>query len=460
MLRRTKSNSDFLPIAIDSSQKPVETVVSSPASDQPGLSPASPPSAGGSSFSVQLKPADFLQQAVKTANSGAGEVSWLGMPLKYLSLVILILQNTSLVLMMRYSRTANDDPKVKNNGLYISSTAVVMIELVKIITCVVLLYYHHRPTNVSHVVASASLSGSQSKRRSTQVSFGGFAIDPMAMRRFWAMLRQDVFDSDYQWVKMIVPSGIYAIQTNLLFAALTHLDAATFQITYQLKILTTALFSVWMLGKQISQYKWTSLLMLTVGVAIVQLSGTSTSKQTASQSQNPFIGLSAVLTACFSSGFAGVYFERILKQAASTGITASNSGLSNHSKLNQSSMSDLWVRNIQLGIFGLVFSLITSFTQDASKIAELGFFINYNFLTWLVILNQALGGLIVAVVVKYADNILKGFATSVSILVSGIVSWLIFGFVPSFLFVCGGSIVLIAGWMYGRPEPPAQPKKI
>lgn len=40
---------------------------------------------------------------------------------------------------------------------------------------------------------------------------------------------------------------------------------------------------------------------------------------------------------------------------------------------------------------------------------------------------QAFGGLVVAAVVKYADNILKGFATSVSIVVSSFVSFYFLG---------------------------------
>jgi UDP-sugar transporter A1/2/3 len=36
----------------------------------------------------------------------------------------------------------------------------------------------------------------------------------------------------------------------------------------------------------------------------------------------------------------------------------------------------------------------------------------------IFIIHQAVGGLVVAVVVKYADNILKGFASSFSILTS------------------------------------------
>lgn len=37
--------------------------------------------------------------------------------------------------------------------------------------------------------------------------------------------------------------------------------------------------------------------------------------------------------------------------------------------------------------------------------------------------SQALGGLVIAAVIKYADNILKGFATSLSIILSTLISY-------------------------------------
>lgn len=43
------------------------------------------------------------------------------------------------------------------------------------------------------------------------------------------------------------------------------------QVTYQLKILTTALFSVSMLGKRLGFYQWLSLLFLMAGVTLVQV---------------------------------------------------------------------------------------------------------------------------------------------------------------------------------------------
>ena len=78
------------------------------------------------------------------------------------------------------------------------------------------------------------------------------------------------------------------------------------QVSYQLKILTTALFSVFMLKKQLSKSQWVALVMLFVGVSLVQLQHTNTSKaKSTGRSQNPTIGFIAVLTSCLCSGFAG-----------------------------------------------------------------------------------------------------------------------------------------------------------
>jgi UDP-sugar transporter A1/2/3 len=56
--------------------------------------------------------------------------------IKYLSLILLILQTTGVVLVMRYSRTSSD-----SKDRYLSSTAVVVSEIMKIISCILLLWY-------------------------------------------------------------------------------------------------------------------------------------------------------------------------------------------------------------------------------------------------------------------------------------------------------------------------------
>lgn len=46
------------------------------------------------------------------------------------------------------------------------------------------------------------------------------------------------------------------VQNNLLFIALSNLSGAVYQVTYQLKILTTAVLSVIILGKAIGCFSF------------------------------------------------------------------------------------------------------------------------------------------------------------------------------------------------------------
>ena len=74
---------------------------------------------------------------------------------------------------------------------------------------------------------------------------------------------------------------------------------------------------------------------------------------------------------------------------------------------------------------------------------------------WYLVLLQAAGGLIVAVVVKYADNILKGFATSVAIIISCVVSMYIFDFHLTLQFAFGTILVIGSIFLYGYvPKKP------
>lgn len=226
---------------------------------------------------------------------------------------------------------------------------------------------------------------------------------------------------------MLLPSFIYAAQNNLLYVALSNLDAATFQVSYQIKILTTAFFSVVLLRRSLTKLKWGALFILLVGVATVQIHSEQGAKATEAElGQNRWIGLTAVLVSAISSGFAGCYFEKVMK----------------------SSEAGMMVQNIQLGLFGTLFSILGVLFTDFHTVVHGGLLRGFTWPAGLVILNQAVGGLLVSAVVKYADSILKGFATSVSIVLSSIISIVWMAFVPTREFMLGSSLVLFAVYLY------------
>lgn len=312
--------------------------------------------------------------------------------LKYTSLVFIVVQTTAMVLLLRYSRTqAVQGPR------YLSSTAVVCAEFLKILTCIAVLLWEN-----------------------------GFSVPALVLQ-----LRNEVWRQPKETCKMLVPAGLYTVQNNLLFFALSLLDAATYQVTYQLKILTTAMFSVWMLKRRISKQQWFSLVLLIIGVALVQMpTGEEAPEATAKQGSYQFLGLIAVLISCLSSGFSGIYLEKLLKE-----ITWS-----------------LWIRNIQLAIFGCLLGIVAMLMSDWNQLCVNGFFQGYNVITWIVILLQTFGGLVVSLAVRYADSILKGFATSISIVLSTFCSYYLLGdLLPTRNFFLGAGIVISATSLYGIP---------
>jgi UDP-sugar transporter A1/2/3 len=66
-------------------------------------------------------------------------------------------------------------------------------------------------------------------------------------------------------------SGDLLLQNTLLYVALSNLSAPLFQVTYQSKLLATAVVSVIMLHRKYSLKQWVCLTTLGVGVAIVVL---------------------------------------------------------------------------------------------------------------------------------------------------------------------------------------------
>merc|ERR1712039_648752 len=149
---------------------------------------------------------------------------------------------------------------------------------------------------------------------------------------------------------------------------------------------------------------------------------------------NAYVGLVAVLSACVTSGLAGVYLEKILKQTDAS----------------------IWLRNIQLAMFGAVLGFLGALWQDGEKIRKDGFMQGYSQLVWGVIFLQAVGGLVVAAVLKYADNLLKCFGNALSICISCLLSAVFLQeFEPDRFFVLGTFLVLLATTLYSIGVPQA-----
>uniref|UniRef100_A0A0N5AJX6 UDP-N-acetylglucosamine transporter n=1 Tax=Syphacia muris TaxID=451379 RepID=A0A0N5AJX6_9BILA len=231
-------------------------------------------------------------------------------------------------------------------------------------------------------------------------------------------------------LKMSVPSITYVLQNNLDIVALSNLDAATYQVTTQLKVITTALFMMAFLGKKFSLHRWIAILLLFMGVAAVQLNAVSYKTGGKATGDNYILGLAAVLLICIMAGFAGVYFEMMLKDGTST---------------------PLWIRNLQMYSCGVVAAGIGCYINDYDSIKRRGFFYGYDFRVFGIVCFLSVGGIYISLIMKYLDNLYKSFASSVSIILVVVFSVFLFDDVYiGMYFITGTVMVISAIVLYNR----------
>jgi UDP-sugar transporter A1/2/3 len=303
----------------------------------------------------------------------------LGVPIGYLVLCLLVLQNAGAVLLMRAVRALPGETD------FITQTAVIMQEMLKAAACMVL------------------------------------------------MLRQDgtlaaAWENRMECLKTSVPAVLYLAQNNLQYVAMTYLDAPTYAVTYQTKLLWVAVCSTVFLGKALERHQWIALLALMLGVCVVQLSQTSSGGGVDNASSAlRALGMVILLAAALCSSLAAVSFEKLLK-----GVKVG-----------------LWTRNLQLAAFSLACSAIPLLaSKDGEKVLRFGFFHGYTLLTWSCIAMNAFGGLLVGAVINYCDAIQKDMAIGASIVVSAIGSMYLFDFQPQSGFALGVVLVSYAVPLY------------
>ena len=317
--------------------------------------------------------------------------------IKWGSLLLLVVQNSSLFVLSRLSRAPPDAPKKGKDHLYLTSVVVLLVELFKMAICLTLV-----------------------------LKQSGYSV-----RAMLSELHRHVLLDIRTTMLLGVPAACYALQNNLIFVAITNLSAAAAQVLYQLKTLSTAFFSVAILRKTFRIPQWISFLLLMVGVVFVQSQDAKSS--TTATGAYPALGVISAVAAAALSGFAGVFLEKMFTSGGTS----------------------LWMRNVQLGLFAIPLQLLAIYQLDYAFVVRHGPLHNFHFLTWVVVAVQVAGSLLTAIVIKFAGNILKTFATVLALLMTCVWSMVLFAdFHPTPLFVAGVAITATSVWLYARPDDP------
>ncbi|KAL3355444.1 hypothetical protein AABB24_019493 [Solanum stoloniferum] len=256
------------------------------------------------------------------------------------------------------------------------------------------------------------------------------ALSLVALLRIW---RKDGVTDDNRlsttWdeVKVYpIPAALYLVKNLLQYYIFAYVDAPGYQILKNLNIISTGILYQIILKRKLTEIQWAAFILLCAGCTTAQLNPSSDHVL-----QAPLQGWVMAIVMALLSGFAGVYTEAIIKKRPSRNIN---------------------VQNFWLYVFGMIFNAFAIMTQDFDAVMNDGFFHGYSLITVLMILNHALSGIAVSMVMKYADNIVKVYSTSVAMLLTAVVSVFLFGFHLSLAFFLGSTVVSVAIYLHSTSK--------
>lgn len=258
------------------------------------------------------------------------------------------------------------------------------------------------------------------------------AMSLVALGRIWknqGVTEDNKLDTTFDEVKVYpIPAFLYLVKNLLQYYIFAYVDAPAYQILKNLNIISTGVLYRIILNKKLSEVQWAAFILLCAGCTTAQL--TSNSDRVL---QTPMQGWVMAIVMALLSGFAGVYTEAIMKKRPSRNIH---------------------VQNFWLYVFGMIFNVLAICIQDYDAVMNKGFFYGYTLITVLMILNHALSGIAVSFVMKYADNIVKVYSTSVAMLLTAFVSYFLFNFHLSLAFFLGSTVVSVSIYLHsiGKPQ--------
>lgn len=213
------------------------------------------------------------------------------------------------------------------------------------------------------------------------------------------------------------PGLLYALQNNLVFCALRHLPPGPYQLFNNFKILTTAVTFRLLIRKELRVIQWLALVLLVLGMCVTALDATSVAPTKLNIDNDTSILKGLWIMVCMSvcSGLASVSNEILIKRSVS-----------------------VYVANVWLYAYGIIGSAsYTLVTSGLGGFVPHHFFSGFDGLTWAVVFCSVFMGQSIAFIFRYADVIVKIYATCFAMAFTAAAAWVLFGHAVTFNLILG-----------------------
>ncbi|XP_020293281.1 CMP-sialic acid transporter 5 isoform X3 [Pseudomyrmex gracilis] len=226
----------------------------------------------------------------------------------------------------------------------------------------------------------------------------------------------------------MIPAFLYCLYNNLAFVNLARFDPTSYYVLLQLRVVLTGIIFQVIFNKKLSSIQWFSLLILTVGCMIKHFN-----VQVLNQEFHVNISLGFILIQTTCSCLAGVYNEYLLKK--------------------QGAEIDIFVQNIFMYIDSIICNIIAIIllsTFEINTFSSVSINASLQPKVILIMINNALVGIITSFFLKALNSILKTFASAMELIFTAVLCWILFGIPINTNTVISIAMVSFAVVIYSR----------
>lgn len=269
------------------------------------------------------------------------------------------------------------------------------------------------------------------------------------------------------WIAAGFPAGLYMVQSYCSLTAYQNLSPITYNVLNQTKTLSAAAWCYILMRQLQSRLQVVSLFVLLSAALVMErvvplpfskvkqevqpstpLSDSSSSSSLSSTRDDKMMtthlkmGVIPVLAASLISGLAGAWTQQNLQQT----VLASQH-------------TNSLLRTVEMSFFSALFLVATLAvgSPDRVRAKREGWTVGWTVRTWIPIVTNAAGGVLVGLVTKYAGSVRKGFALILGMLLSGLLQNYLQsredgggdGMVTAEQWV-GGALAAVSLWMHSN----------
>jgi UDP-sugar transporter A1/2/3 len=269
---------------------------------------------------------------------------------------------------------------------------------------------------------------------------------------YFSGTKQETREKDFQgwsvktWIGLAgLPAFLYTIQNIAALMAYQNLEALTFNVLNQTKILSAALSCYFVMGKRQSKMQVVSLCMLIVSTLVIEqilnpkalfsflsmrggalpgMDGALSSLGSIASGAGRRVthGVVPILVASLISGMAGALTQKNLQGSyGSTSAWAQKRSQKSSPPVSRPPRN-AYLFSMEMNVASVILLLASLLLSSNGRdiLRSRTFFSNWTPETFIPVVTNSIGGILVGLVTKHAGSVRKGFALIFGLLLSGI----------------------------------------